>query len=380
MRRVVQLLLVMPFLLATASSVGAQPCTTSHCDVLLARLQVAGDDCPSQTFDHSQTQEYSQLITGAVDFGSNPVSLLYPISVWDVRLDGNDDQDDPGFAAGTSPCNLVPSAFPLPPNTNLYLDFLTEQPTAGGAARNLLYWEAEDTNMSGGLDENDVSWVAVPNQEFFAMTEGPTVVADGGTSEVEGLRFDITGDTGGIHDHVSFSLRSNVPGEKATRGVYLVRLDYTVPGFAEGAPFYFVYATDQVDADAEFVARTQVENQLDKPRCSDGVDNDRDGLVDFAGGDPGCDSATDTSEKSALLECDDGIDNDLDGKIDFRSDPFGAADLFNNLTDQECTGPDDASGEAVAVPALGPGGIAALGFFLVLAGVRALRSLMARRA
>ncbi|MDG2051519.1 MAG: PQQ-dependent sugar dehydrogenase [Myxococcota bacterium] len=48
------------------------------------------------------------------------------------------------------------------------------------------------------------------------------------------------------------------------------------------------------------------------PACSDGVDNDADGLVDYPN-DPGCASAL--SEWEVPL-CDDGFDNDLDGEID----------------------------------------------------------------
>ncbi len=47
------------------------------------------------------------------------------------------------------------------------------------------------------------------------------------------------------------------------------------------------------------------------PRCSDGVDNDGDGLVDAA--DPGCKDGSWTWEDPA---CDDGVDNDEDGLVD----------------------------------------------------------------
>jgi hypothetical protein len=87
--------------------------------------------------------------------------------------------------------------------------------------------------------------------------------------------------------------------------------------------------------------------------CNDGVDNDGDGTVDF-GGDPGCTSATDESERerghpcddgvsqdgdiqvdqgdmgcfgpmsaSEAPECDDGIDNDGDGSVDFAGGSLG---------------------------------------------------------
>ena len=68
------------------------------------------------------------------------------------------------------------------------------------------------------------------------------------------------------------------------------------------------------------------------PNCGDGIDNDGDGLTDFAGGDPGCDSATDLGERGPTLACDDGIDNDGDGTTDHPADsscgsPSGATEL-----------------------------------------------------
>jgi len=54
--------------------------------------------------------------------------------------------------------------------------------------------------------------------------------------------------------------------------------------------------------------------------CSNGLDDDLDGLVDSPN-DPGCDSPTDSSERAAHLACDDGLDNDEDGEIDHPNDP-----------------------------------------------------------
>ncbi|MEZ4433469.1 MAG: hypothetical protein R3F65_13760 [bacterium] len=53
------------------------------------------------------------------------------------------------------------------------------------------------------------------------------------------------------------------------------------------------------------------------PQCSDGEDNDDDGLIDLE--DPGCDNALDVDERQ--LQCADGVDNDDDGLIDFPDDP-----------------------------------------------------------
>ena len=161
-----------------------------------------------------------------------------------------------------------------------------------------------------------------------------------------------------LHDHVDFEVRRS-GGGLASTGVYMIRLDMTMPTFAEGAPAYVIFSTLTAPTGSEFAARTYVENNLVAPLCSDGVDNDRDGFTDFAGGDPGCSSATDDSEKDVSLACDDGIDNDGDGNIDFRAVDFGAAGLFASR-DQECASPTDISGEAVLAPVpsiSGPGAV-----------------------
>jgi hypothetical protein len=73
------------------------------------------------------------------------------------------------------------------------------------------------------------------------------------------------------------------------------------------------------------------------PVCSNGLDDDGDGETDFVGGDPGCDDATDDSERSALLPCDNGLDDDLDGRNDF--DPATLADPAAGIGDLGCNGP-----------------------------------------
>lgn len=75
------------------------------------------------------------------------------------------------------------------------------------------------------------------------------------------------------------------------------------------------------------------------PACSDGQDNDFDGLTDFPA-DPGCKSPEDDDETTA--QCSDGIDNDNDGQID--------------LADTGCRDGDD-NDELNACKAPGPGEI-----------------------
>ncbi|NVB83468.1 MAG: hypothetical protein HOV81_34160 [Kofleriaceae bacterium] len=59
---------------------------------------------------------------------------------------------------------------------------------------------------------------------------------------------------------------------------------------------------------------------LTTPECSDGIDNDGDGAIDFPD-DPSCDNDNDEESGAASPQCNDGRDNDNDGKIDFPYDP-----------------------------------------------------------
>jgi len=69
------------------------------------------------------------------------------------------------------------------------------------------------------------------------------------------------------------------------------------------------------------------------PDCSNGIDDDGDGLLDLE--DPGCLDADDPSEKTSDLLCDDGEDNDGDGLVDFPEDP-GCALPSAQLEDPKC--------------------------------------------
>lgn len=61
--------------------------------------------------------------------------------------------------------------------------------------------------------------------------------------------------------------------------------------------------------------------------CSNGVDDDGDGVADAA--DFGCDDPSDLSERTPVVACDDGLDNDGDGLADFGEDPGCKSALFN---------------------------------------------------
>jgi hypothetical protein len=74
--------------------------------------------------------------------------------------------------------------------------------------------------------------------------------------------------------------------------------------------------------------------------CSDGLDNDGDGFVDWPN-DPGCFGPNDTSEGSA---CSDGVDNDGDGLVDYPADPGCGAPSWDS-ENPECSDGIDNDGD-----------------------------------
>ena len=78
-------------------------------------------------------------------------------------------------------------------------------------------------------------------------------------------------------------------------------------------------------------------------QCSDGLDNDGDGLLDYPE-DPGCSAPDDSSEQSPSLPCDDGLDNDADGLIDYPAD-LGCKDPTWGLENPQCSDGIDNDGD-----------------------------------
>lgn len=77
--------------------------------------------------------------------------------------------------------------------------------------------------------------------------------------------------------------------------------------------------------------------------CSNGIDDDGDGKIDFAGAtpDPGCQSAGDNRElDDTAPQCSNGIDDDADGAVDFVAPAGATADpgCSSAQDDQEVDG------------------------------------------
>ncbi|MEK6800549.1 MAG: hypothetical protein AABY05_01320, partial [Nanoarchaeota archaeon] len=77
------------------------------------------------------------------------------------------------------------------------------------------------------------------------------------------------------------------------------------------------------DCDQQIDEGLQCNPQPGPRQCDDGIDNDQDSFIDYPA-DPGCDSRQDDSElpvNNVVKKCSDGIDNDQDGFIDYPADP-----------------------------------------------------------
>ena len=95
------------------------------------------------------------------------------------------------------------------------------------------------------------------------------------------------------------------------------------------------------------------------PDCSDGVDNDGDGLTDHPD-DRGCADASDDSEKdeTGAYPCDDAVDNDADTLTDYPDDP-GCVLPTGPTEDPICQDGDDNDGDGNIDF---DGGLSALGY------------------
>jgi hypothetical protein len=97
--------------------------------------------------------------------------------------------------------------------------------------------------------------------------------------------------------------------------------------------------------------------------CSDGLDNDNDGLADLA--DPGCADLSDSSESGSLAACDNGVDDDLDGYIDYPADPdcTGLSDTLEMKPRPVIMGSSGIAGDAESVQVIGNYAYVADGYY-----------------
>jgi len=159
------------------------------------------------------------------------------------------------------------------------------------------------------------------------QTQGQAYAGDAGNAVTVQWSGSVSGSFTFTALAVSFQVINSPPGSSATFG--------PVRGYAH---FSFDVGGSGALGTPDHVSMTL---EPTPPQCSNGIDDDGDGLVDFPA-DPGCASATDLDEHGPTLACDDGADNDGDGLVDFKAGGAG---------DPGCTSASDPDeGRTIVVP------------------------------
>ncbi len=241
-----------------------------------------------------------------------------------VSISGNSlVSEDPGFVSITSSTALSPAGLVRVPGGqalrfNVLVPPVSTMPALAG--RNVSYWDGNGT----------VQWGPTPDAgEGLRIVRGtlanPTfsVTVDGANALVPGFAIGTTLASGSLHEHLKYLLLPDngaLPPLGPDDGVYLMLLEVSYAPYAEWIPIFIGVEAFAGGLATQASATAAIEATLLHPLCSDGIDNDKDGLIDLAGTDPGCSHPDDMSERGALAQCDDGIDNDLDGLIDAPND------------------------------------------------------------
>jgi hypothetical protein len=130
---------------------------------------------------------------------------------------------------------------PLPPNTNIYWDFLPM--TVGGYTSNLLYWNGQGAVNFGPVPvlpgATDVT-IGIYN-----TTDGTQALVSDTSDMVEGALLGVTNNSGSglrLHRHNYFLLDDGdgVEPTNVAEGVYLVALQLNMPGYGISKPIFVV--------------------------------------------------------------------------------------------------------------------------------------------
>lgn len=241
-----------------------------------------------------------------------------------VSISGNSlVSENPGFVSITSTTALVPAGLVRVPGGqalrfNVLVPPVSTMPALAG--RNLSFWNGEGPVAWGPPSDPDEG-VRIVRGTLASPTFSATVA--GGASPVAGFAIGTTLTSGSLHEHLKYLLLPDngaLPPAGPEDGVYLMLLEVSYAPYAEWVPVFVGVEAFAGGLAAQAAATTAIETTLLRSLCSDGIDNDKDGLVDLGGGDPGCSGPEDMSERGAAAQCDNGIDDDSDGQIDAPND------------------------------------------------------------
>ncbi len=188
-------------------------------------------------------------------------------------------------------------------------------------------------------DSQCYNTISVIEEEEFTVEEAPpaaplniSLTADPSEGE-EPLDVILNCTAAGGEGHFDYSLYENgslfFSTETGSRQLSINRV------FSEGLYNITCSVEDSAGEEDSGSVAINVTGEQQFPQCSDGMDNDNDGLIDFPT-DPGCESPEDDDESDEELpECSDGVDNDNDGLIDYPEDPGCEDEQDDDESDEE---------------------------------------------
>jgi len=166
----------------------------------------------------------------------------------------------------------------------------------------------------GAVDVSDPTQPLLIGDLYFSSSSFTDIVAD----ESKELIYAVGGSGYSGQDwpqSVVRVIRTSDPGSLVEIGAFnLPRGSSAVDLGQNGLVHVGSYGLRIIDFGPEYVSLPSAD-----PACDDELDNDGDGVSDYPE-DPGCERASDGSERSDRLVCDDGLDNDADGSEDFPAD------------------------------------------------------------
>lgn len=286
-----------------------------------------------------------RLVAGTYDWGSGkaelPVRVLKNVFEWaeeDFAASSN-----PGFNSMVDPPG---DSEPLPAAAELSFRMHSFGSELHG---NFWHWSGRDPVRFEPVDGGE-------SFRFVARDGSKTARVTGADRSVEGFLIAETLDGGVLHEHFTLLLLgpdSDDAGTSETppsEGVYAVALSFSMPGFEASTESYLLLAhgeapASRLDAAAQWVHDHWV------PDCSDGLDNDLDGLVDFPD-DPDCESEQSWCEPPSCRPTEATATRDVDAGLVSADTP--AAPSQAEAQDGGCSMSPASSGSSAGRLATGP--------------------------
>ena len=306
---------------------------------------ITNDGNQAATYDTVELYLPTGWNIASATLGGVGLTCLAPVNnLASCSVPGSVDDFDPGVSRALVMIVNVPGGA-----SGLYDIDLAVRGTQPGQWKPFEMYYRAVTSVSVAEPRSDMPTIDCPVDRLDTTITGTSSEADGtvitiyfngyprGTAVVTGGLWSFTGyDTtfGELYTGLEFRADAEAPGESVSPLSAACSVS-TRPICSDGID-------NDLDGLTDFPADPGCSSPLDgseddpaTPECSDGLDNDGDTFTDWPN-DPSCSSPTDNSE-TGLPECSDGVDNDGDGFVDWPADPGCAnANDSNEIEFREC--------------------------------------------